>query len=647
MSQAPEPSSGRWIAPSHAAPMAVVVLSLMYSGWFFHLSMDRFNSLACVLDFIHIDSACYFTAHGRFMWSNALMSGFFEHHVSPILLVVSAFYLVSDSHWFILLFQAASAGLAAIPLFYFARGALKSDLAGLLVAMAYLANGEVHRAILFDYHMYAHFPLFTFATAAALQVGKNRLAMLFAFLLLATQEDAFITLAGVGLYAAVILRDIKRAGAIWLGCAIWAGLVFLVVYPWLGAPSPEAVEIGISPAGVKMETSGFKYGIRYAWLGGSPKQIAAAFATSPIQTTGKLLAEPSRVYSWKRFSIGFLLLPFLSLTGVLILFWPSMELFLSDYEMSYRLLGHYPLLPVSTWFLAATLGVANIRRMAGLGLGSRVAGSLSVASCAALFASQSFFSFSQGALPFMADNPNGISPEVREHGRKGLDVISQIPDAASLAAHPGPLSHLNHNPNAYLFVGMDKFPFTQKKIEYVVLDGKDPHKFRNRLWQADDPRKMLLTGDFGLVAQDDHVYLFRRGAEKKMDYTMFLERFATFMGKSLAFDSRVGALSSPAIPLAPGEYEAEYIIDMKAVCGFGGGEAKVLVDGQTAANMTLDCSSAREDGSTSITLPFVVKADAPAPVSLWITGKGFSRETVFRIRMSFATFIKNVGRDKP
>ncbi|MDH5637149.1 MAG: DUF2079 domain-containing protein [Nitrospinota bacterium] len=646
MNQEGGESSVKGFMRSHWAEAAVTLLSVLYTGWFFHLSMDRFNSLFCVLDFIHIDSACYFTAHGKFMWSNALMSNFFEHHASLILLVVSAFYLVSDSHWFILFFQAASAGMAAIPLFYFARGALKSDLAALFVAAAYLANGEIHRGILFDYHMYAHFPLFTFATAAALQAGKNRQAVLFAALLLATKEDAFITLAGLGLYAAVILHDLKRAGAIWLGCAAWACLVFLVIYPLQGAPSPESVEIGVTPAGVKMETGGFKYGGRYAWLGGSPTQIVKGFVTEPGQTIGKLFEEPRRIHAWSRLSVGFLLLPFFSLTGFLILFWPSMELFLSDYEMSYLLSGHYPMLPLSTWFLAAVLGVANIKRLAAWVGNAGLGMALATAACGAFFAAQLFFSTSSGALPLTHEYPNEVTPRAREHGARGRAVISQIPKDATLAAHPGPFSHLNHNPNAYLFVKIDRFPFTRMSVEYVVLDGKDPYKFAYREFQADDHKKMLLHGEYGLVAEDDHVYVFQKSADKKPDWRLFMKRFATFSGRGLIYNPHAAELSSPEISLAPGEYQAEYVIDIAALCRKGGGEYFARVGGQMGASRPLDCSVAREHEETAITLPFTVAGETAQQVSLGMTGDGFAKGTVFRIDMSYPTFMDNVRRPK-
>ncbi|MDH4182873.1 MAG: DUF2079 domain-containing protein [Nitrospinota bacterium] len=625
--------------------VAVLVLSFLYSGWFFHLSMTRHNALFSGLDFVHIDSACYSTAHGAFMWSNALMSGFFEHHVSPILFLISAFYLFSDSYWFILFFQAASAGLAAIPLYLFARGVLGGQAPALLLACAYLANGEMQQGVLYDYHMYSSFPLFAFSTLAALRAGRNTLAAISGGLLLATQEDAFITMAGVGLYLVVALKDIKRGAAIWGLSLAYAAVVFLVVYPTLGAPSPEAVDIGVYPAGVKKETGGFKYGGRYAWLGGGPSQIVSSFASAPGEMIDKLMATPERKHSWTRYCIQFLFLPLLSPLGLAMLFWPSMELFLSDYDMSYRLLGHYPMLLASTWFPAAILGIASLGRAASrLGAGAQYSRTLTSLAAAMLLGAQLFFGADYGALPLIGAAKPFATQQAQAHGQKGRAILEAIPPDASIAAHPGPLSHLNHRQEAYLFVGLDRFPFTKKKVDYVALDGNDPRGFANRKWQADDPRRMLLSRDYGLVAEDDHVYIFARGAAKEADYRFYMERFAAYSGKSLLYDPSSGSLSTPKIFLAAGEYTAIFQMTGPGRCDDPSWSYQVEVDGAPAGGAPLDCQGLASGKSALAQVPFSISGGKTAAVRLGLRGKGTipSPTAVFKVDMSHDTFMANV-----
>jgi hypothetical protein len=622
--QEPQGGAGR----RGAGLYAVALLSALYTWWFHLLAMDRYDAFYCGLDLIQIDSACHGAAHGKFMWANPLMNNFSELHFSPILLLVSAYYLVGDSHSFIFLFQSASAGFAAVPLFIFARRTLDSGLAGFLAAAAYLANGDMQMGILFDYHDYSHFPLFFFSVLAALAAGRHRLAFLSAALLLFTKEDAFITLAGAGLYAYVARRDKERAALIWLTCLVYAAVVFLVVLPHFRNSAGEPAYPQYRPAGTMKGEGQYKFAGRYAWLGQSPGQIAS-----------KLREDPRRAQSWKRYATQFLALPLFSPLGLAMALLPSMELFLSSYEMSYRLFGHYPMLLAATWFPAAILGIANIGRIAALpGAAGRRTQPAVIAAAGALLASQLFFASGYGALPLGGQNPGGVSPREREHGRKGRAALSLPPREAVIAAVPGLLTHLNHYPNAYLFMGPAAFPFTKLNVEYVAMDGFEKEGSAKSKWFADDPMQLLMAPGYGLVAEDDEVYIFRKGADKKADYEIFLKRFAVFFAKDM--EPLADSWRSPAMRLFPGEYAAEYEIQGKGRCGEPSSGIFVESGGRRIASGRMECGP----GSRAV-LNFTVEGEPAKDVRLGFTGPDSpeTADATLGLSMSYEMFLKNTG----
>ena len=614
-----QPSVGR-----DYALWVVVALSAFYSCWFYHLAMERYNAFYCALDFIQIDSACHGTAQGRFMWANPLMNNFFELHISLIILPVSAFYLFADSRSFIFLFQSACAGAAAVPLYLFARSVLRNRLAAFFAAAAYLVNGEMQMGVLFGYHDYAHFPLFTFATLSALAAGRWSLAAVSAALLLSVKEDSFITLAGAGLYALVALRSVRGAMAIWLTCALYAAIMFLLVLPYFRNNAPEPAYPQYRPAANQKQAGGYKFAGRYSWLSAPPGQVIA-----------KLRNDRARMEAWGRYSMGFLFLPFISPLGFLMALGPSMELFLSGYDMSYRLFGHYPMLLAATWFPAAILGMANIGRISGRLGASSLAATLPTAAAVSLFCAQAFFSLNYGALPWLSANPGGVSQAEREHGRIGRQVLAAIPPNATMAAVPGLLSHLNHNPNAYLYTGLHAFPFNKMDVEYVAMDGFAQEGSAKSKWFAGDPIQLLMAPAYGLASESNGLYLFRKGAEKTADYKIFQERYSMFHASWPALAS--GGWRSPQLRLAPGNYAAEVQLE----CGKGGaarlGAAWDKVGGQPVS-ATATCQA---DGRARVEFTLDGAPDSAVTLSLDGVEGQIPAGAMVRMMMSYEVFLKN------
>ncbi|VAX22309.1 hypothetical protein MNBD_NITROSPINAE03-420 [hydrothermal vent metagenome] len=492
--------------------LALFVVSFI--SWFTYHSIDNWSAMFTSLDFAHIDSAAYNTAHGKFMYSNAKMINFFSEHITPVLLVVSGFYLFSDGYWFIFFFQSFMLGLAAVPLFLVARYLLKNEWAALFIALGYLANGKVQLGALADYHMWSCTAFFLFSAFYAMLVRRWGWYALFSILLLSVKEDAPALLLGLGLYAALVMKAYRQAFYTWLLCALAAAVSFMVVFPAL------------------RYWDDYKYATYYGWLGDGAIDIALNFISSPLEMIGKLTQSGARIKAWYSFSLQYGFLPFLSPTGMAILFLPSMELFLSNYWRMYGLNFHYPLLVVPVWTLAAILGLKNIATLARkIRLDKEKIKLVIIIPAAYMLAANVWLSKYEGAMPFISNPSWKITQDNRRHARIARKLISMIPKTATISAHDGPYNFLTHRPNAYLYHGdreghsivefyrgkqshgYELYPFTKMPIDYIVLDVKAPGGFR-RKYHPKDVADLNGQKDYELWKNEDGIYVYKRKGAK-------------------------------------------------------------------------------------------------------------------------------------
>ena len=348
--------------PGAAAPMGqahrpdwrhlILLLAIIaYTAWFTHLSHLRWSlMLSSSGDLGHIDSAAYNTAHGAFMLSTgARVQNMWADHFSPILLILSAFYLFSDSFWFIYFWQAVSVALAAVPLYLIARPRLGENPA-LLCALGYLLNARMQSATLFDYHEAAHVGLFALAAIYMAERRRWPLFALFGALLLSCREDSALILFSIGVYIIIIQRDWRHGGLACAAAAIYFISLMKVVFPYLRS------------GGERGGGEEYMYFASYAWLGATPWQAVANMLSDPV-TYASMIFHPVRIAAWKELAGQYLYLDFLSPSGLLLMAFPSLSLLLNNHEQRYGLELHYPMLAAPFWALGFILGAANLGRL--------------------------------------------------------------------------------------------------------------------------------------------------------------------------------------------------------------------------------------------------------------------------------------------
>jgi uncharacterized membrane protein len=109
-------------------------------------------------------NSMWLTIHGYGSWPALILPSTLGHvdHISPILgLVALAYALVPDPRT-LLVIQATSIALAAIPLYLIALRETRNHLLSLTIVGFFLANPALHGIIRFDFHPEAFIPLFVF-----------------------------------------------------------------------------------------------------------------------------------------------------------------------------------------------------------------------------------------------------------------------------------------------------------------------------------------------------------------------------------------------------------------------------------------------------------------------------------------------------
>ncbi|MGK7344341.1 MAG: DUF2079 domain-containing protein [Candidatus Nitrospinota bacterium M3_3B_026] len=642
------PSSA--VAPRAALAVAVIA----YTGWFTHLSLERWGLMLSSLDYAVIDSAAHSTALGNFMWSPEAGYNYWEQHIAPILLFLSAFYLVSDAYWPVFFVQTLTIGLAAVPLYFIAAHFFKNEWLAFMAVLAYFANGTLQVANLFDYHMLSHEPLFFFGAIYAVIARRWTLYAALILLLTICKEDAFVLVSVAGLFAALGRGEWRAAVYTWAFAALYALVVFKIGYPYFRGDGD------------------YEYASYYAHLGRTPFEIVKNFSENPAGMIEYLLSNELRYDRWKTFVIEHgVVLPLASPLGALMLLAPSLELFLANRAHPAGLSHHYPLLVVPVWTLVVVMALSNVKRffeyaepanaegrapsrargLLGGALGAAavvyagvivyylVYGSfnekvlffqirvddldlplavfLSSLGLLAVFAPpramggkpstravfvllslligvKLYYVKDYGALPVYSSWARYVNTIDKDHAAKVKEMTRLIPPDAKVATNQGAFAHLHHHTEAYVahyMPGLDG-----KGIDHILLDMKDPRSGRR---QTHLINQLLTSRPYGVVHEDDGVFLFKRGASKKYDRRRYVERYLTFTAAHEGFfplttavgetaqaaDSPYGLayhavegqsppgylVYGPYIRLRPGDYRA--LFRMKIDRAFGGAAA--------------------------------------------------------------------------
>ena len=317
---------------------------LLYIVAYSARSIHAYTIGTTLFDLATFEQSFWNATHGTLFFSS--LEGDISHfgrHFSPIFYLLLPIYALHRDPTTLLVLQSVALGLAAIPLYLFARRRLGQSPAALGLAALYLASPAVHDInIVNEFHELAFAVPLLFLAFYAAEARRWRLYGLAVVGALMGKEDVALTVAALGIYLALVQRE-RRIGLITAaGSVAW----FLIVVEWI----MPALRGPLGPVPF----------LGYDYLGEGIFGIARGVVTNPRELWQVMSSQPKQDYlHWLFLPVAFvaLLAP-----EVLLITAPGLLLILaSAYPPTFAIFERYvaPILPFV--YIATVIGIARLR----------------------------------------------------------------------------------------------------------------------------------------------------------------------------------------------------------------------------------------------------------------------------------------------
>jgi uncharacterized membrane protein len=459
------------LAGAAAWVAAFAALSVLRQKAFFTGRFDMGNMVQAV----------WTTAHGHPLRMTDLHGDQISRlaaHVDPILLVFAPLWWIWPSPYLLLVVQALTIGLGALPVYWLARKHLHSARAGLGFVCAYLLYPATGWLALNEFHPVAlATPLLLFAFWF---LDEDRIVPFALCAVAATlcKEEIALVVAGFGIWYALARRRWWTGGAVAALGLAWGIVAIAVVIPHFNDG----------------QSSDF-YG-RYSEVGGSPGGIVKTAFTHPLRILEAAFSGRDLHYLWQlAFPLAFL---FVLAPLVLVAALPELAInLLSATTTQTSIHFHYTAGLIAPLVVAAVLGAARLRRWA-----FPIAALVAVAALVG--------NYHLGPIPGWRHVPGGqafqsTSARVTEHDAVAERALRLIPDNAVVSATNTLGAHLSAR-RRFL-----SFPFLQDAT-WIAADETQPG-YADRY--APLPTVLQLVWlrrnpEWRLVFEEDGILVFRR-----------------------------------------------------------------------------------------------------------------------------------------
>ncbi len=467
---------GRWAVRAGAA---LFFLVFTYLAWRRQdaFEMGRF-------DLGNMSQAVWSTAHGRFLEFTYIAGNQTTRlaiHVDPILVAFAPLYWVWSNPKILLLVQAGAVAAGAFPVYWIAREELRkigSDYLPAVAAFVYLLYPPLQYAVLDEFHpVTLAAPLLLFAIWY-LRERRYFAAAVFLVLAALTKEEIALLVAALGIYTAVVWKDLKVGTVIAAAGIAWFAVATQVVMPHFNDGDQSLL----------MQ--------RYEEVGGSIGGMLKTLFTDPVKLLNVAFSNSSAGYL-PLLLAPLLALPLLAPAAFLVMSPELAANLLSSQEAQSSIHFHYvaPLVPFLIW--SAILGV---KRLAGVSVG--LARALPVAMLVGVLAS----GWLMGPLPVWSELPLGSQYKADSYRPDAHDKVIRralklVPEHASISATNQLGAHLSERERVFTFPTVDN-------ADYVVVDEVNPSygDARGTSDQAaavvslrEDPRYKLIFSDDGVL----------------------------------------------------------------------------------------------------------------------------------------------------
>ncbi|MFL5627195.1 MAG: DUF2079 domain-containing protein [Ktedonobacteraceae bacterium] len=514
----------------------VGLMALLFAGYFiFYLTGRHDAFITSAEDLGIMDQAIWSALHGQLLhqsicnvvndtncYSAAGISRF-AIHFEPILFPVSLLFLLWPGPKTLLVLQTLVVASGAFPAFWLARLRLRNELAAAAIALLYLLYPSQQQATVYDFHAVTFTAALLLFTLYFMYTRRTIWLFVFAILSMACKEEMPLVIICLGLWSMLFQQRWRTGLALVLLAAAWLALGFLVIHFY-------------SPTGQSLLTS------RYAQLGDSPLAIAKTLLLHPRNTLRLYVFEYfHRMYLRILFS-PVMYLPLLA-PWVLVLAVPSLALNLLSsngnmhsgyFQYNAEIIpvlifatieGIVVLLWLVQWCMKRFQVIRQKRVEAELEEPRPAKPQLHVHGmhlvmlvCVIGLLIYSMIRADQahGAVPFSsvsADAFQGLTqyspkfqwPQTNAHLNLAQRFINMLPATASVSAQSHLVPHVSERMNMYLF------PYADDHADYIFLDVTGNTYPLLPFPYIREVKKVLLSGNYGIVAAQDGYLLLKRG----------------------------------------------------------------------------------------------------------------------------------------
>lgn len=372
----------------------------------------------------------------------------FGRHFSPIFIFMLPIYALHRDPTTLLVLQTLALGLAAVPLYLFARIRLANPFVALVVSALYLASPIVHDInIVNEFHEIAFIVPLLFLAFYAIETERWRLYAVAAVGALLVKEEAALTVAALGMYLLLFTRQ-RRIGLVTaLGSLVWLVLVVEVLMPVLRGPNGPVPFPG------------------YDYLGKGIFGIAVGVVTKVGELLRVMTEQPKQEYLyWLLEPVGFLVL--LAPEVLLVALPALLEVLASTFPPTYQIFERYaaPIIPFV--FVAAVVAIGRIEYLLySIQLRRVLTGSILATVAFGMVGATLHAQLSLHKYPNQLFSP--MEPET--HSATAIKFTEVIPETASVVVEDHRwIARLAHR--RYLYFLSDRSP----DAEYLLLDRKVP-----------------------------------------------------------------------------------------------------------------------------------------------------------------------------
>lgn len=281
----------------------LVMITIIFGFFLFFYIIGHarhFSFLTSINDLGHFDQAVWSASQNGVQINSDIFNYKINHlgfHFTPILYFFSPLYKIHPTAIWLILSQAFSVAIAALPIYFLTEHLTSSKSVSIIWSLIFLLNPFIQNAVAWDFHpIVLTLPFITLALYGLLK--KNFYLVLFSSIVfLLCKEHLGIMVSGFGALWYYKHKDIK-GGAILLALGFFC--FFFICEYLMPMFSPTGNHL--------MMSDGFGQLSRYSWLGESTKEIIINIIKNPYKV---FCISIFKMQGYEYFIL--LLLPFLGL----------------------------------------------------------------------------------------------------------------------------------------------------------------------------------------------------------------------------------------------------------------------------------------------------------------------------------------------